>query len=74
MSILLSVFLFFSAPSVECATIQPLHEPDTALFTYIYSTEDERQGCCSRHKGVCGCSNGRALCCDGTLSPTCGCD
>jgi len=30
-------------------------------------------GCCSWHGGVCGCSGGRTLCCDGTLSPTCGC-
>jgi hypothetical protein len=33
-----------------------------------------RRGCCSHHHGVCGCENGRAACCDGTLSPTCGCD
>ncbi len=33
-----------------------------------------RRGCCSHHKGVCGCQGGRAACCDGTLSPTCGCD
>lgn len=32
-----------------------------------------KAGCCSWHGGVCGCSSGRALCCDGTLSPTCGC-
>jgi len=32
-----------------------------------------RRGCCSHHKGVCGCEDGRAACCDGTLSPTCGC-
>lgn len=35
--------------------------------------EDGRRGCCSHHSGVCGCSGGRASCCDGTLSPTCGC-
>ncbi|HHT9146901.1 MAG: hypothetical protein Q7J31_15660 [Syntrophales bacterium] len=34
----------------------------------------ERSGCCSWHGGVCGCQNGRALCCDGTLSPSCGCN
>jgi len=34
----------------------------------------ERRGCCSHHGGVCGCEKGRALCCDGRLSPTCGCD
>jgi hypothetical protein len=33
-----------------------------------------RRGCCSHHRGVCGCQNGRTLCCDGTLSPSCNCD
>lgn len=33
-----------------------------------------RSGCCSWHGGVCGCSSsGRAVCCDGALSPSCGC-
>ena len=32
-----------------------------------------KQGCCSWHGGVCGCSNGRVLCCDNTLSPSCRC-
>jgi hypothetical protein len=36
-------------------------------------TEVNKRGCCSWHGGVCGCENGRAKCCDGTLSPTCGC-
>lgn len=36
---------------------------------------ENRAGCCSRHGGVCGCYQGtRAQCCDGTLSPSCGCD
>lgn len=30
-------------------------------------------GCCSHHSGVCGCAGNRAQCCDGTLSPSCGC-
>jgi hypothetical protein len=33
-----------------------------------------QQGCCSHHDGVCGYQNGRASCCDGALSPSCGCD
>jgi len=33
----------------------------------------EKSGCCSHHKGVCGCEEGRAKCCDGTFSPSCGC-
>jgi len=39
-----------------------------------HQTALERRGCCSHHAGVCGCEKGRALCCDGQLSPTCGCD
>lgn len=34
----------------------------------------ERRGCCSHHQGVCGCSFGKAVCCDGSTSPSCGCD
>ena len=38
-------------------------------------TQDQlaRRGCCSHHSGVCGCSSGRSKCCDGSLSPSCGC-
>lgn len=32
-----------------------------------------KRGCCSHHKGVCGCSGGRVTCCDGTTSPSCTC-
>lgn len=35
--------------------------------------DPQGRGCCSWHQGVCGCQFGRALCCDGTLSPSCGC-
>lgn len=35
--------------------------------------QEARQGCCSWHQGVCGCSAGRSVCCDGSYSPTCGC-
>jgi hypothetical protein len=31
------------------------------------------KGCCSWHGGECGCQDGRDVCCDGTLSPTCTC-
>lgn len=38
------------------------------------STEQLAQrGCCSHHGGVCGCSGGTAMCCDGNPSPSCGC-
>ena len=32
-----------------------------------------KSGCCSWHGGVAGCRNGRQVCRDGTLSPTCTC-
>ena len=32
------------------------------------------QGCCSHHRGICGCGYGGYLrCCDGTTSPSCRC-
>jgi hypothetical protein len=33
----------------------------------------ERRGCCSWHGGICDCWLGRVVCCNGTLSPSCGC-
>ena len=50
-----------TSPSQECDEAAPA---DNLLA---------KAGCCSWHGGVCGCSGGRALCCDGALSPTCGC-
>jgi hypothetical protein len=32
-----------------------------------------KRGCCSWHGGVCGCSGGRVVCCDGSFSPSCTC-
>lgn len=32
-----------------------------------------QRGCCSWHGGVCGCKNGRVVCCDNTYSPSCRC-
>ena len=38
------------------------------------STVNAQRGCCSHHGGVSGCSsNGRQICKDGTLSPSCTC-
>lgn len=38
-------------------------------------TEEQvaQRGCCSHHGGVCGCSGGNDICCDGAASPSCGC-
>ena len=46
-------------------------EPESESF--VTGSAIEKRGCCSHHKGVCGCKDGRALCCDNKLSPTCGC-
>ena len=55
-------------------TIQKQAECEKLLASNATVEEIKRSGCCSWHGGVCGCSNGRAACCDGTLSPSCGCD
>lgn len=39
----------------------------------ITNSANARRGCCSHHGGVSGCSGGRQLCRDGTLSPSCTC-
>lgn len=45
-----------------------------AVIVFSHNSLAER-GCCSWHGGVCGCDSsvGRQLCCDGSLSPSCGC-
>ena len=49
----------------------------SSVFAYNhYFNQNDRvagRGCCSRHGGVCGRSNGHSKCCDGTLSPSCQC-
>ena len=35
--------------------------------------DDDARGCCSHHKGVCGCQEHSIVCCDTSLSPTCTC-
>ncbi len=47
--------------------------PRAAIANEARDSNDERRGCCSHHKGVCGCSNNVVMCCDGTGSPTCTC-
>ncbi len=51
------------APVAEPGSIAGIKDSDIELT----------RGCCSHHRGVCGCDGGRAVCCDGQYSPTCGC-
>ena len=46
----------------DCRTKMPVDE--------MLST---RRGCCSHHRGVCGCSLGVVRCCDGWLNSSCAC-
>ena len=45
------------------------------VFVMVPLISFARSGCCSWHGGVCGCdtSTGSQLCCDGSDSPSCGC-
>lgn len=52
-----------AAQSAACTEQQPL---DDLLLA--------GRGCCSHHKGQCGCEGGRVVCCDGSLSPSCTCE
>jgi hypothetical protein len=76
-----------SAKATECAVVDDanfkaatdfmLSSEPVEFYTKVSSAKEysaERRGCCSHHKGVCGCSVDRAVCCDGALSPSCGCD
>lgn len=42
-------------------------------FVFFPNIIYAKQGCCSHHGGVVGCSGGRQACADGTYSPTCTC-
>ena len=44
------------------------------IFVLFTTPVYARRGCCSHHGGVAGCNaNGRQVCNDGTLSPSCTC-
>jgi hypothetical protein len=48
-------------------------DPQNQLDQILASVgKNDQQGCCSWHGGVCGCSMGHAVCCDGGGSG-CGC-
>ncbi|MBB5143962.1 hypothetical protein [Desulfovibrio intestinalis] len=55
-----------AVPSDQCEAAQT----DDALDGIL----EAGRGCCSHHGGMSGqCSNGRVVCRDGTISPTCKC-
>lgn len=68
---------FFFLDQIHNTPFEASPQPN-AIITQSTSIDNDLQmvkrGCCSWHKGVCGCKNGRVVCCDGTLSPSCTCD
>lgn len=78
---LLSPTVFAATPQAEEGSIANFvlaskaapPELGSIVGTYNHRMIYLKRGCCSHHKGVCGCVNGRTKCCDGTFSPTCGC-
>ena len=78
---LLSTTAFAATPQAEEGSIANFvlasevapPELGSIVGTYDHQMIYLGRGCCSHHRGVCGCVNGRTKCCDGSFSPTCGC-
>ena len=61
-------------PVFSKAEVKPEKNFDLAFLNADDDKQNpERRGCCSWHGGVCGCKNGRVVCCDGKYSPSCKC-
>jgi len=71
--ILCGVLLIGFAQTASAECLFPKNDSDWKLIVNTKTDEIDRRGCCSHHNGVCGCSGGTAMCCDGSASPTCGC-
>ena len=73
--IFLTLFFIFMGKYVYSSTddLHPTDQFDKRTLPSIRTVEPMTQGCCSWHGGVAGCSGGRSLCADGTLSPSCTC-
>ena len=64
----------FTAPeNTESILAPPSGQYELCKVTSSEKNELGRRGCCSWHGGVCGCSDSRVVCCDGSYSPTCTC-
>lgn len=63
----------YTAP---CVSYQPALIPNCGFETSknLDYQQFAKRGCCSWHRGVCGCNAwGQIECCDGTISPSCTC-
>jgi len=68
--ILLGLLVVFSVIGISFFSIKP-----NQAFGQCDANPIQRSGCCSHHGGVCGCNQTyhRYQCCDGAISPSCGC-
>ncbi len=77
MKILFFVVVFLFSGLTHADGVLPVSnqscKQSSSEFTESTNKKVVEQGCCSHHGGVCGCNGGRAVCCDGNFSPSCGC-
>ncbi len=68
--------LVFGGPlfSVDAKSTTPISSIHDSLPVRTSDEMIAKRGCCSWHRGVCGCSGGRIQCCDGSTSPRCTCN
>ena len=78
-SLFLGLFLLLAVPAFadKPAAIQPITADQCGATPQpddLPGILEAARGCCSHHGGMAGqCSNGRVVCRDGTLSPSCKC-
>jgi len=73
--VLFSIAGLFTLSIAQPTISLKAHQPRNSCTSVNQSTPQQAtRGCCSHHQGVCGCSGGRAVCCDGQFSPSCGCN
>jgi hypothetical protein len=89
-TIIVALIILLVAPSYQFTNTSPTEAPveieeirtfetvENQIMEGCEESEGEllaRSGCCSWHRGVCGCDTAtdRIRCCDGTLSPSCRC-
>lgn len=70
-SMVISISILSASYANSVRTINPLSVTKCCIGSKFVNLC--KSGCCSWHGGVCGCENDRSVCCDGSLSPTCGC-
>ncbi len=72
--LVLSIVTVLALVSTTTESPQPVTVTSSIITNSTPREMLAKSGCCSHHSGVCGCKDGRVVCCDGTLSPSCKCD